>query len=276
MIKLSSAPLPSDSALVWIATQLSPVIMVHLKKMHFPNFFSWSTWRRYYEIYATTSTFEYGISKPLCLLMIWTERTTTDRAPNTTNEIWRSVSKLIRLLEDLQLLKAHSISAFKRFWNFWLHPHLLPETLRVHLYNFYALPILLHNCGTWGLTYRDIGSLVAYHCRHVAAFSVSSTFNTLATRICTSIVRQNHFGSTWGGLDEGFLAIFFAARSLFQLSWRCSDTMNMSKYRGATPTCLPTILDRDLRLDTISTIGLRTTADLYALSGIAQDGFIWK
>nr|CCA26070.1 AlNc14C344G10836 [Albugo laibachii Nc14] len=50
----------------------------------------------------------------------------------------------------------------------------------------------------------------------------------------------------------------------------------MPTHRGRTPTCLPTILAKHRRLDIASSLLLRNTADLYALSIIAQDRAIWK
>ncbi|CCI43313.1 unnamed protein product [Albugo candida] len=212
-----------------------------------------------------------------------TERTTIARAPNATEESWRNVRKLGSLLgdsEDVQLRKAHATAAFKRFWKVWIHSHLLPETLRVRLYNIYVLPILLYNCGTWGLTEREIGSLEAYHRRHllrvlrihypqqISNADLYKRCNTKPLRIHLARSRWRLFGHTLRRAQP--------IPAQMNMLRYYDSAGNLPTHRGRTPTCLPTVLDKDLRLDITSSLRLRNTADLYALSHIAQDCALWK
>nr|CCA23568.1 endonucleasereverse transcriptase putative [Albugo laibachii Nc14] len=212
-----------------------------------------------------------------------TERTTITRAPNPTEEGWRTVRKMGSLLgdsEDVQQRKSHATAAFKRFWKLWLHPHLLPESLRVRLYNAYVLPILLYNCGTWGLTDRDIGSLEAYHRRHLRRvlrihYPQHISNADLCTRCNTKPLRIHLTRSPWKLFGHILRRAQPIPAQLTMLQYFAS-ARQLPAYRGPTPTCLPTILAKDLRLDITSNIRLQNTADLYALSRIAQYRARWK
>ena len=111
------------------------------------------------------------------------------------------------------------------------------------------------------------------------ASSASTTLSKSATRTYTSAVHKTASNPP-DDVSLETLWSYFPPRTAYSSSnkqLRYYDSAgNLPTHRGRTPTCLPAVLDKDLRLDITSSLRLRNTADLYALSHIAQDCALWK
>ena len=89
---------------------------------------------------------------------------------NKTTDSWKTTRKLGSLLdsrEDISRRKTLATAAFHNMYKVWIRRHKLSEEKLLKLYNTLVLPILLYNCGTWGVTQKDIDSLDAFHRRQL-------------------------------------------------------------------------------------------------------------
>nr|CCA18934.1 AlNc14C60G4397 [Albugo laibachii Nc14] len=161
-----------------------------------------------------------------------------------------------------------------------LRERLLPEILRVHLYNVRVLPILPYNLDTWVLTDHDISSLEVFHRRHLRR-----VFRTHFPQHISKADLYKSCNTKWLriSLTQSILELF---GHIFRRSQPIPAQLNMLRYydstgqmpayRGRTTTCLPTILGKDIRLTIAYTLRLRNTADLHALSISAHIRARWK
>ena len=66
---------------------------------------------------------------------------------------WRSVKSLGSLLgdsQDVSRRKQLAAAAYRTLMTVWCRRLLISEKRRLRLYNAFVLPVLTHNCGTWG------------------------------------------------------------------------------------------------------------------------------
>ena len=85
-------------------------------------------------------------------------------------EAWRKTKKLGSLLgdaEDVSHRKQLASVAFRNMWKIFVRHQRISECNRLRLYNVYVRPVLLYNCGTWGLTETVMKSLEAFHRRQL-------------------------------------------------------------------------------------------------------------
>ena len=79
------------------------------------------------------------------------------------SESWRNTKKLGSLLgssEDIMRRKQLSIAATRNLDNIWIRNTSIRKTTRIKLYKTLIKPILLYNCGTWGITKSEENSLI--------------------------------------------------------------------------------------------------------------------
>ena len=84
----------------------------------------------------------------------------------STSDSWRSSRQLGSLIgdsEDLERRKDLASSAYGRMYSLWLRRGKVSEQRRIRLYNALVLPVLLYNCGAWGLTAAQAESLNVFH-----------------------------------------------------------------------------------------------------------------
>ena len=94
------------------------------------------------------------------------EFTHVEKRSSRTDEHWRNVKKLGSLLgdtEDVLRRKNLARAALSRMWKLWINRNRLSESLRIRLYNAYIKPVLLYNCGTWGITDTVLKGLESFH-----------------------------------------------------------------------------------------------------------------
>ena len=85
-------------------------------------------------------------------------------------EEWKDVRKLGSLInesEDIKRRKILAQNAFNELKNIWTRKGKIGEQKRIQLYEALVIPILLYNCGTWGLTKQNLESLNIMHRKHL-------------------------------------------------------------------------------------------------------------
>jgi len=83
---------------------------------------------------------------------------------------WQKVKKLGSLLgdeEDIERRKALAAASFKSLRLLWERKKVTSIGTRMRAYNAFVLPVLLYNCGTWGVTDAVMEKLEVFHRRQL-------------------------------------------------------------------------------------------------------------
>lgn len=207
-----------------------------------------------------------------------TEYTEARRDIDRSNEGWRMVKKLGSLLgdaEDVTRRKQLAAVAFKSLWQLWRR-NCVSLQLKVRLYNAFVLPVLLYNCGTWGLTQQSVQSLEAFHRRQLRSLMGIRWPNRLPNVHLYEQCKASPVG----------LALIRARWRLLGHTLRLDNTtpahsamveyfrvQGIQAYRGRPRITLPVALGKDLaRVDK----RLATLNDLNDLTRIAGERAEWS
>ena len=186
-------------------------------------------------------------------------------------------------------------NAFHELKNIWTRKSKIGEQKRIQLYEALVLPILMYNCGTWGLTKQNLESLNVMHRKQLRSIigihwpeKISNT--DLYERCQVKPISYKVKEQRWKLLGhilrrEDEIPAQTAMTEYFKRG---------PKYQGRTPTSLPTILNQDLKRYTaylkttpgelLSTSQKTTTVptqlasgrDMAALRSLAQDRDTWR
>jgi hypothetical protein len=83
---------------------------------------------------------------------------------------WRKTKKLGSLLgdeQDMERRKVLATATFKSLSALWKRRKITRISTRMHAYNTLVLPVLLYNCGTWGVTEGVMEKIETYHRRQL-------------------------------------------------------------------------------------------------------------
>ena len=208
---------------------------------------------------------------------------------------WKGVRKLGSLINEKEdIIKRRNLAqiAYNDLEKMWKNK-IIPESLKLHLYDTLITPILMYNCGTWGLTTKNLESIDTLHRRQLRRtigikWPDKITNEDLYERCRTKPISDKIVEQRWqlfGHIlrrDENIPAQV-AMTEYFQ----CTSTKNV----GRPPTSLPITLNQDLK--NLVRSGLNTskkseftiepkptklteTKDLELLRAVAQDRDIWK
>ena len=211
---------------------------------------------------------------------------------------WKNVRKLGNLInenEDIKRRKILATSAFNKLSTVWQRNHIINEGKRIRLYEALILPIILYNCGTWGLTKKNLDSLDSFHRKQMRRvlgihwpekISNEDLYTRCRVRTISSRVKEQRW-RLFGHIlrrDETL-----PAQTSMKDYFRSGE-----KYRGRTPASLPTTLNQDLQLyskyiettpeedisqkqkDTHVPTSITTNRDLEELRTLAQDRDVWR
>ena len=213
-------------------------------------------------------------------------------------EEWKKVRKLGSLInesEDIKRRKVLAQNAFNELKNIWTRKDKIREQKRIQLYEALVIPILLYNCGTWGLTKQNLESLNTMHRKHLRniigvhwpeKISNPDLYDRCKVKPISHRVKEQRWKLLGHILRrEDTIPAQTAMTDYFQRG---------TKYQGRTPTSLPTILNQDLKRYTTflkTTPGellytsqksnaipgqLTSERDLVSLKALAQDRDTWR
>ena len=181
-----------------------------------------------------------------------TEYTNLVRKNNVIEEEWRTTKKVGSLLgdkEDIARRKTLSNVAFNKLYTIWIRKDKLKLSTRLRLYKTLVKPILLYNCGTWGISKTETEKLDAFHRKHLRRI--------LDIRWPTKITNESLYKKT----NEKPISLTMkeARWKLFGHILRRDPSIpaNMAMkfyfekatnkgYRGKPRTTLPVVLNQDL------------------------------
>ena len=99
------------------------------------------------------------------------DRTTLKCGDNKDDKLeWRKTKKLGSLLgdeEDIKRRKSLATASFKSLRLLWERNKVTGIDTRMRVYNALVLPVLLYNCGTWGVTEAVLDKLEVFHRRQL-------------------------------------------------------------------------------------------------------------
>ena len=221
-----------------------------------------------------------------------TEWTTLNRLPRSATatpctEPWRKTRKLGSLLgdeEDCTRRQQLASAAFACLVPLIRHKR-VPERIRILLYNAYIRPILLYNCGTWGLTEATTAKLDAFHRQHLRILlrihhPHHITNDALYIRTNSRPLSVDIRAARWKLFGQILQADprTPANTSMAYYVAAASSKTHPPSFRGRPVTCLPRVLSDDLdqALPTGAPRSLTTTADLNHLRAIAACRATWR
>ena len=94
----------------------------------------------------------------------------TTQGRHRSSQRWKKVKKLGSLLgdeEDIERRKVLATASFKSLRLLWERKRVTSIETRIRAYNAFVLPVLLYNCGTWGVKEKNIENIDVYHRRHL-------------------------------------------------------------------------------------------------------------
>ena len=223
-----------------------------------------------------------------------TEYTNLERKNNTQEEEWRTTKKvgsLIGDVEDIARRKSLSNIALNKLYTVWIRKDKLILSTRLRLYKTLVKPILLYNCGTWGITKNETEKLDAFHRKHLRRL--------LGIRWPTKITNDSLYKKT---NERPISTTLREARwKLFghilrrdpatpaNMAMNFYFEKNNKGFRGKPRTTLPTVLNQDLENYYQNTepgpnmdhnyskrLKLNTPEDLEKLRKIAENRKEWK
>ena len=185
---------------------------------------------------------------------------------------WKNTCKLGSLLDincDIQRRKILAQRMSNRCWKLWDKKFKLTLKTKVMFYNSLIRPILLYNCGTWGLTKQQLDALESFNRRllrkvigiyHPNKLSCEAVYQVTNTKPLHGMILKQRWNLFHKVLlmDEQSPAMYWT-RQYF--------TCRLPRYRGRGNRTLAITLINDLH-----TIGFKLTdeQDLNRLQHIAR------
>jgi hypothetical protein len=183
-----------------------------------------------------------------------TEKTSIQRYSNRLQENWRGVRKLGSLIgdyEDVARRKQLAIAGFRKLYCVWLRHQKVSERVRLRLYNAFIRPILLYNCGTWGLTTAQMESVDSFHRKQLRMIlrifhPVHISNSDLYKRCNSRPISIDIFESRWKLFGHNLRLDINTPVQLAMRSYFIQN--NAQRFRGRSPINLPITLKNDLSL----------------------------
>ena len=210
------------------------------------------------------------------------------------NNEWRKTKKLGSLLgddEDIERRKALATASFKSLRLLWERKKLTSVSTRMRAYNALVLPVLLYNCGTWGVTDAVIDKLEVFHrrqLREVLGVKTRDIHNVdLYKRCNTSQLKGRITHARWSLFGH---VLRLARDTPAQLAMDYYTQVEVSD-RGRPITTLPVVLFNEYKKYKIMTINDKRRVDkkpemktyqrstsqmLVELRGLAGDRVEWR
>ncbi|XP_065180226.1 uncharacterized protein LOC135810663 [Sycon ciliatum] len=208
-----------------------------------------------------------------------TERTTFPREKVRIAEDWRSTRKLGSLIGDEQDVirrKQLASAAYQSMFSLWRRSKQVSERVRLRLYTALIVPILLYNCGTWGLTAATEERLDSFHRRQLRSLigvrwpqciSNINVYSRCGAEPISATVKRARWRLMGHVLRlPGDTPAVMAMKAYFV----CRE----GSFRGRPRTTLVTTLSKDLEKKNMGK--LKTAADLDSLRSTAASREEWR
>jgi hypothetical protein len=183
----------------------------------------------------------------------WEDTTLTASAKDDDRPSWRTTKKLGSLLgdeEDIERRKSLATASFKALRLLWERRKITSVNTRIRAYNALVLPVLLYNCGTWGVTGGVIEKLEVFHrrqLREVLGVKTKDLHNVdLYERCGVSPVKHHVAWAKWS-LFGHTLRMTRDTPAQVAMDFYCQSSESDVKSMGRASTTLPAQLFNEYR-----------------------------
>ena len=158
---------------------------------------------------------------------------------------WRTTKKLGSLLgdvEDIERRKSLATASFKSLRLIWERRKITSEDTRIKAYNALVLPVLLYNCGTWGVTGGVIEKLEVFHrrqLREVLGIKTRDLHNVDLYERCGVSPLKHHIAWARWSLFGHTLRMARDTPAQVAMDFYCQSSTSDVKSDGRASTTLP-------------------------------------
>ena len=184
------------------------------------------------------------------------------------------MGSLLGDMEDISRRKHLARVAFNHHWKIYVNGKHLSEELRLRIYKAYVRPVLLYNCGTWGITETCMEALESFHraqLRRVLRvfYPQIMSCDEVYKRSGSRPLRFDLLEARWKSFGHILRRSQNIPSYLTMVEYfECEER----KWSGRQVMCLPLRLHKDLQLVGKS---LTSLEDLTYLRNLAQDRGEW-
>jgi hypothetical protein len=174
-------------------------------------------------------------------------------AKNEDRPVWRKTKKLGSLLgdeEDIERRKTLATASFKSLRLLWEHRKITSAKTRIRAYNAFVLPVLLYNCGTWGVTGGVIEKLEVFHrrqLREVLGVKTRDLHNADLYEKCGVSPIKHHIAWAKWSLFGHTLRMARDTPAQVAMDFYCQSSKSDIKSEGRASTTLPVQLFNEYR-----------------------------
>ena len=207
-----------------------------------------------------------------------TEYTNIKREKKKEEEHWRKVKKVGSLIgdeEDMERRKALSTAALNKMHTVWIRKDKISQKRKMLLYKTLVKPVLLYNCGTWGVTAAAEQKMDAFHRKQLKRVLNIKYPTIISNEKLYEISKEKPISQTMRAARWKLLGHILRRDQDIPASKAMNayyQDLGQKGFRGRRRMTLPLVLNRDLKQENIS---LETSGDLQELRNLAQDRGEW-
>ena len=208
-----------------------------------------------------------------------TEYTNIKREKKKEDEKWRKVKKVGSLIgdeEDMERRKALSTAALNKMHTVWIRKDKISQKRKMLLYKTLVKPVLLYNCGTWGVTAATEKKMDAFHRKQLKRVLNIKYPTIISNEKLYEISKEKPISQTmrasrWKLLGHILRRDQDIPASKAMIAYY--QDLGRKGFRGRRRMTLPVVLNKDLKHEHAS---LETSRDLQELRNLAQDRGEWS
>ena len=210
-----------------------------------------------------------------------TEYTNIKREKKKEDEHWRKVKKVGSLIgdeEDMERRKVLSTAAMNKMHAVWIRKDKITQKRKLHLYKTLVKPVLLYNCGTWGVTAAAEQRMDSFHRKQLKRVMNIKYPTIISNRKLYEITKEKPISETMKSARWNLLGHILRRDKEIPASKAMEayfQNLGQKGYRGRRRMTLPTVLNKDLE-HLHTDMGLSTADDLERLRDLAQDRGKWS
>jgi hypothetical protein len=177
------------------------------------------------------------------------ERTVLELA----SALWRKTKKLGSLLgdaEDIERRMSLATASFKSLRLLWERRKVTSVSTRMHAYKALVLPVLLYNCGTWGVTEATMHKLEVFHrrqLREVLGVRTRGVHNKDLYKRCNTCPLRGQITRARWSLFGHVLRLTMDTPAQMAMDYYCQLHEDDINPRGTPKMTLPVRLFREYR-----------------------------
>ena len=188
----------------------------------------------------------------------------------------KKVGSLIGDEEDMERRKALSTAALNKMHTVWIRKDKISQKRKMLLYKTLVKPVLLYNCGTWGVTAATEKKMDAFHRKQLKRVLNIKYPTIISNEKLYEISKEKPISQTMRAARWKLLGHILRRDQDIPASKAMNayyQDLGQKGFRGRRRMTLPLVLNKDLKHEHVS---LETSRDLQELRNLAQDRGEWS